>query len=48
MRFLLVPGAWHCAWFWERVVAAREECGHPTHAVDLPGHEADPTPAATA
>jgi hypothetical protein len=24
-----------------------EERGHRAHAIDLPGHEADPTPAAT-
>lgn len=30
-----------------KVVAALEERGHRAHAIDLPGHEADSTPAAT-
>jgi len=29
------------------VVAALEERGHRAHAIDLPGHEADSTPATT-
>ncbi|WP_366664756.1 alpha/beta fold hydrolase [Mesorhizobium sp.] len=47
MRFLLVHGAWHGAWCRERVVAALEERGQRAHAIDLPSHETDPTPAAT-
>lgn len=33
---LLVHGAWHGAWCWERVVAPLETRGIATHTVDLP------------
>ncbi len=36
-RFLLVPGAWHGAWVWERVVGPLEAAGHEVHPVTLPG-----------
>lgn len=42
--FLLVHGAWHGAWCWERVVAALEAGGDRAVALDLPGHGDDPTP----
>lgn len=42
--FLLVHGAWHGAWCWERVVPALESAGHRAIAIDLPGHGDDPTP----
>ena len=42
--FLLVHGAWHGAWCWERVAPLLVRRGHAVHAVDLPGHGADPTP----
>lgn len=41
---VLVHGAWHGAWCWERVVAGLTERGVPTLAVDLPGHGAHPGP----
>ncbi|MHB8467660.1 MAG: alpha/beta fold hydrolase, partial [Acidimicrobiales bacterium] len=41
---VLVHGAWHGAWCWERVAAALANVGVPTLAVDLPGHGADPGP----
>jgi pimeloyl-ACP methyl ester carboxylesterase len=38
---VLVHGAWHGAWCWERVVPALGDAGIPAVAVDLPGHGAD-------
>jgi pimeloyl-ACP methyl ester carboxylesterase len=35
---VLVHGAWHGAWCWDRVVPLLREAGVPTVAVDLPGH----------
>ncbi|MBX5466919.1 MAG: alpha/beta fold hydrolase [Firmicutes bacterium] len=43
-RFLLIHGAWHGAWCWEKVVPLLEAKGHRAWAIDLPGHGADPTP----
>jgi pimeloyl-ACP methyl ester carboxylesterase len=43
---VLVHGAWHGAWCWERVVALLDEHHVPTVAVDLPGHGADRRPLA--
>ncbi len=42
--FVLVHGAWHGAWCWREVVMRLEAHGHQVHALDLPGHGADPTP----
>ena len=42
--FLLVHGAWHGAWCWEKVVPLLEEAGHKVVAPDLPGHGEDSTP----
>jgi pimeloyl-ACP methyl ester carboxylesterase len=41
---LLVHGAWHGAWCWERVIAELQRRHVPVVAVDLPGHGADPGP----
>ncbi len=41
---VLVPGAWHGAWCFDRVLAALEAAGIPAVAVDLPGHGDDPGP----
>lgn len=41
---VLVHGAWHGAWCWERVVPALERRGLRTVALDLPGHGEDPGP----
>ena len=41
---VLVHGAWHGAWCWERVIDGLCERGVPTIAVDLPGHGEDPGP----
>ena len=35
--FVLVHGAWHGAWCWQRVVAALAAAGHRAHAVTLTG-----------
>lgn len=43
--FLLVHGAFHGAWCWERLVPVLEERGHEVRAIDLPGMGADPRPA---
>jgi pimeloyl-ACP methyl ester carboxylesterase len=40
--FLLVHGAWHGAWCWERLVPALATLGHRAVAIDLPGHGAHP------
>lgn len=36
-NFLLVHGAWHVGWCWQRVVQALASAGHRTHAVTLTG-----------
>jgi pimeloyl-ACP methyl ester carboxylesterase len=35
---VLVHGAWHGAWCWEKVVPRLQAAGVPAVAVDLPGH----------
>lgn len=42
--FVLVHGAWHGAWCWERMVPRLEAAGHRVIAVDLPGSGASPLP----
>jgi pimeloyl-ACP methyl ester carboxylesterase len=42
--FVLVHGAWHGAWCWERVVPLLEQRGHRVLAPDLPGMGQDSTP----
>ena len=42
--FLLVHGAWHGAWCWERLTPLLEARGHKVVAPDLPGMGEDPTP----
>jgi len=34
--FVLIPGAWHGAWCWDRLVPELEDRGHSAVAVDLP------------
>ncbi len=36
--FLLIHGAWHGGWCWEKVVPLLEERGHEVVVADLPGH----------
>ncbi|WP_119069529.1 alpha/beta hydrolase [Rubrobacter indicoceani] len=45
-RFVLVHGAFHGGWTWDKVAPILEESGHETDAPDLPGHGSDATPAA--
>lgn len=42
-RFLLVHGASHGAWCWERVIPRLEDMGHSVDALDLPSHGTDDT-----
>lgn len=41
---VLVHGAWHGAWCWDRVLRLLERAGVPTVAIDLPGHGASGAP----
>jgi pimeloyl-ACP methyl ester carboxylesterase len=41
--YVLVHGAWHGAWAWDKVVPLLEAEGHSVDAVDLPGHGANPS-----
>jgi pimeloyl-ACP methyl ester carboxylesterase len=45
-RFVLVHGAWHGGWCWERIVPLLGAAGHEVLAPDLPGLGADRTPFA--
>lgn len=44
--FVLVHGAWHGAWCWQRLVPLLRSRGHDVLAPDLPGHGADTTEVA--
>jgi pimeloyl-ACP methyl ester carboxylesterase len=44
--YVLVHGAWHGAWCWDKVVSLLERAGHEAIAPDLPGHGRDGTPVA--
>ena len=44
--FVLVPGSWHGAWCWYKVVPPLVKEGHRAVALDLPGHGTDHTPVA--
>ena len=46
-RFLLIHGASHGAWCWDKVIPALTARGHHADAIDLPGHGDDPTPRDT-
>lgn len=41
---VLVHGAWHAGWAWERIVPLLESGGHRVVVVDLPGHTEDGVP----
>ncbi|WP_005037264.1 alpha/beta fold hydrolase [Holophaga foetida] len=36
--YVLIPGAWHSGWFWNRVKPLLEAKGNKVITVDLPGH----------
>jgi pimeloyl-ACP methyl ester carboxylesterase len=42
--YVLVHGAWHGSWCWDKVVPLLEKEGHKVVAPDLPGHGNDKTP----
>ena len=42
---VLVHGAFHGAWCWDKVVPLLEQAGHEVVRFDLPGHGEDGTPA---
>jgi len=45
--FLLIHGAWHGAWCWEKLVPELERAGHRVQVTNLPGHDGAPVdPAA--
>ncbi len=46
-EFVLVHGAWHGAWCWEKVVPLLTARGHRVRAIDLPGHGRHPQPPGT-
>lgn len=41
--FLLIHGAWHGGWCWDRVIPLLEAAGHGTHSPTLSGLEEDRT-----
>jgi len=47
-RFLLIHGACHGAWCWDRVLPLLDHGAHQARAIDLPAHGRDRTPPATA
>ncbi len=42
--YILVHGAWHGAWCWDKVVSLLKSKGHNVEAIDLPGSGQDTTP----
>ena len=42
--YVLVHGAWHGSWCWEKVVPLLKQTGHQVEILDLPGHGQDKTP----
>jgi pimeloyl-ACP methyl ester carboxylesterase len=47
VRFLLVHGAFHAGWCWERVIPELNSLGHDAVAPDLPGHDSRRSEEAT-
>ena len=41
--FVLVHGAWHGEWCWDRIVPLLQDAGHRVLTFDLPGHGMDKT-----
>lgn len=44
--YLLIHGAWHGAWCWNKIIPLLEKQGHKVIAPELPGHGKDKTPVA--
>ncbi|MGZ4354980.1 MAG: alpha/beta fold hydrolase [Gaiellaceae bacterium] len=44
--FVLVHGAWHGGWCWEKVTPLLETAGHHVDVIDLPGHGDNPAAVA--
>jgi pimeloyl-ACP methyl ester carboxylesterase len=44
--YILVHGAWHGSWCWDKIAPFLEKVGHQVQAPDLPGHGDDKTPIA--
>jgi pimeloyl-ACP methyl ester carboxylesterase len=42
--YVLIHGAWHGAWCWEKIIPLIEKEGHKVIAPDLPGHGEDKRP----
>jgi pimeloyl-ACP methyl ester carboxylesterase len=42
--YVLIHGAWHGGWCWDKVVPLLQKEGHKVEAPDLPGHGSDKTP----
>ncbi len=42
--FVLVPGSWHGAWCWYKIVLLLQREGNKVVSLDLPGHGRDHTP----
>jgi len=42
--YVLIHGAWHGAWCWDKVILRLRQADHRAIAVDLPGHGIDKTP----
>jgi pimeloyl-ACP methyl ester carboxylesterase len=40
-HFVLIHGAWHGGWCWERVIKELEKSGHTAEAPTMPGHNPD-------
>ncbi len=43
-KYILIHGAWHGAWCWDKIVALLKSKGYDVEAVDLPGSGQDKTP----
>jgi pimeloyl-ACP methyl ester carboxylesterase len=43
--FVLIHGAFHGAWCWDKLTPLLEQDGHEVVALDLPGHGEDQTAA---
>jgi pimeloyl-ACP methyl ester carboxylesterase len=42
--YVLIHGAWHGSWCWDKLVPLLTKEGHKVEAPDLPGHGTDKTP----